>query len=197
MTLPLTPNIAKAVARLYPQADVKEVVRLLTEQCADSLPNCQDSDEYGLEDLRFAVLKLSGGNLAKLREVVRMANEDWRDVIWEAGSVRHYQRELLDHSFEPNVKSQAAWHARGWNKLGIIAGFTSSFILGLSGASSEQWVGIVILVAVIHAAGLRLIQRPLGVPHEGAAMLFKMELIIIGGTGGLGYLAARVIQPLL
>lgn len=197
MTRPLTPNIAKAVARLYPQADVKEVVRLLTEQCADNLPNCQDSDEYGLEDLRFAVLKLSGGNLAKLRDVVRMANEDWRDVIWEAGSVRHYQRELLDHALQPNVKTQAAWRARRWNKLGIMAGFTSSFVLGLSGASSQQLVGTVILIAVIHTAGLRLIQRPLSVPHEGAVWLFKMELIIIGGSGGLGYLAARIIQPLL
>lgn len=79
--LPLSPNAAKAVEKLFFAEQRQEVVRLLTEKCADNLPNCKDQDEYGLEDRRFQVLKLSGGNIDKLHDAIRMANEDWRDVM--------------------------------------------------------------------------------------------------------------------
>ncbi|MCM8613894.1 hypothetical protein [Accumulibacter sp.] len=197
MALPLTPNIAKAVEKLYPPHEVDEVVRLLTEECADNLPNCQSSDEYALEDLRFAVLELSAGNIEKLRQVVRMANEDWRDVLWEAGSTRRYQRTLLGSSWQLNVKTRAASHARYWNRLAIIAAFALSFVLIVSGAPPQHLLGTGVMVGVVYAAGRHLLLRPLGPPHEGAAMLLKMTLIVLLGSGALGYVAAMIIRPFL
>ena len=60
MALPLSPNIAKAVEKLFPDESKDEVVRLLAEKCADNLPNHEYSNEYELEDLRFQVLKQFG-----------------------------------------------------------------------------------------------------------------------------------------
>ena len=97
----------KAVEKLFAVEQRQEAVRLLTEECADNLPNCKESDEYDLEDLRFQVLKLSGGNLEKLRDAIRMANEDWRDVMYTAGSATAYKRKLLGADLEHNAKSDA------------------------------------------------------------------------------------------
>lgn len=38
-----------------------------------------------LERIRCAVLKLSEGSIEKMREAIRVANEDWRDVLVVAG----------------------------------------------------------------------------------------------------------------
>lgn len=103
--LPLSPNAAKAVEKLFFAEQRQEVVRLLTEKCADNLPNCKDQDEYGLEDRRFQVLKLSGGNIDKLHDAIRMANEDWRDVMLAAGSATAYKRKLLGEGLERNAGS--------------------------------------------------------------------------------------------
>jgi len=100
MARPLSPNIVKALDRLFLGESKEEVVRLLTEQCADNLPNCMNLDEYRLEDLRFEVLKLSGGDIEKLRAAVQLANEDWRDLQAAAGSVRKYKHELLGSDLE-------------------------------------------------------------------------------------------------
>lgn len=48
-------------------------------------PFCEKSDEFQLERVRFAVLKLSGGDLEKLRKAVKLAQTDWRDVLMAAG----------------------------------------------------------------------------------------------------------------
>ena len=80
MALPLSPNTAKAVEKLFSDNNKEEVISLLTERCGNNLPNNENEDEYELEDLRFQVLMMSDGNIEKLREAVRMANEDWRDL---------------------------------------------------------------------------------------------------------------------
>ena len=100
MALPLSPNIAKALEKLFSDENKEEVVRLLTEQCAENLPNCKNEDEYDLENLRFQALKLSEGNIEKLRDAIRMANEDWRELIGKAGSVRKFKRKLLGKTLE-------------------------------------------------------------------------------------------------
>lgn len=88
MALPLSPNTAKAIEKLFPDESKDEVVRLLTEKCANNLPNCEHENEYDLEDLRFEVLKLSEGNIKKLQDAVQLANDDWRDLSYAAGSIR-------------------------------------------------------------------------------------------------------------
>ena len=58
---------------------------MLRNECADNLPFCEDIDETGLKRLRFAVLRLSEGDPAKLRSAVDLAQSDWRDLLMAAG----------------------------------------------------------------------------------------------------------------
>jgi hypothetical protein len=61
--------------RLMFTADDREAAReILQKECGNNLPFLNELDEFKLERYRFAALKLSGGDLAKLREVVTLAN---------------------------------------------------------------------------------------------------------------------------
>jgi hypothetical protein len=62
-----------------------EAARILVEECGNNLPFCESQDEKGMERVRFAVLKLSGGDLEKLKSWVKDAQKDWRDVLMDAG----------------------------------------------------------------------------------------------------------------
>lgn len=188
--LPLSPNTAKAVEKLFAPEQRQEVVRLLTEECADNLPNCKDEDEYALEDLRFQVLKLSGGNIDKLHHAIRMANEDWRDVIHSAGSATAYKRKLLGKSLERNAKSDAALRSRRWNTVGAIAAFLSSLVLQLLDASVIQFSGVVLLLAVIYTAGSHILRSWPYTPTLAALMHF-------GISAAAGYFVARVLHTFL
>ena len=196
MALPLTPNVAKAVEKLFGDENKEEVVRLLTEQCAEHLPSSERADEYDLEDLRFEVLKLSEGNIEKLRNAVRLANEDWRDLACAAGSVRKYKRDLLGNALERNAKSDGVWYGQRWNILGGCVAFTSLLILQLSHASLLRFVCVLASIAAIYLAGLLVIYWLFGgVRDDEVATLFVLGLAcFVGCYGGLGYLAARVIQ---
>jgi len=188
--LPLSPNAAKAVEKLFSAEQRQEVVRLLTEKCANNLPNCKDQDEYGLEDLRFQVLKLSGGNIDKLHDAIRMANEDWRDVMLSAGSTTAYKRKLLGDGLEHNAKSDAALRSRRWNTFGAIAAFLSSLGLQLLDVSAIPFWGITLMVAVIYIAGSHILKSW---PHS----LTLIALTYFGISSAAGYFVARVIRMFL
>jgi hypothetical protein len=59
--------------------------QVLVSGCGDGIPLWHSKDERGLERIRFAVMKLSQGNLEALRRHVEAANKDWRDVLVAAG----------------------------------------------------------------------------------------------------------------
>jgi hypothetical protein len=61
-------NTAKLIERLFPPEQHAEVRDILAH-----------------DRIRFAVLKLSEGNLEKLRDIVDQAKIDWRDVLMSAG----------------------------------------------------------------------------------------------------------------
>jgi hypothetical protein len=63
----------------------EEAGRMLAEQCGDTLPFHEDADPVRCERVRFAVTKLSGGDLAELRRWIDDANVDWRNVLMDAG----------------------------------------------------------------------------------------------------------------
>jgi hypothetical protein len=71
--------------RLFPPQQQEEAARLLADECGNNLPFCEDLDPVGLERIRFAVLKLSGGNIEELRTAIKDAQTDWRDVLMSAG----------------------------------------------------------------------------------------------------------------
>jgi hypothetical protein len=80
MATPLTDATADRVARLFASADRDWVAALLLEDCGEYLSLLSFSDSAAIERIRFAVLKLSGGDLNALQRAVDLAKTDWRDV---------------------------------------------------------------------------------------------------------------------
>ncbi|MDH3282227.1 MAG: hypothetical protein OEQ18_14015, partial [Gammaproteobacteria bacterium] len=46
---------------------------------------CENGDKYKMERLRFAVLKLSEGEIDRLVQAIELAQVDWRDLLMAAG----------------------------------------------------------------------------------------------------------------
>lgn len=85
MPVPLSQETRRRLEALFAASDREAADRLLANECADNLPLWVATDAQGLERIRFAVLRLSGGSLAELERAVRMAQVDWRDVLVAAG----------------------------------------------------------------------------------------------------------------
>jgi hypothetical protein len=66
---------------LFARQDREAAVRLLVEQCGSDLPTWTQCDPRGLERIRFAALKVSEGDLERLRAAVALARRDWRDLL--------------------------------------------------------------------------------------------------------------------
>jgi hypothetical protein len=73
------------VQQLFPPKQHHDVASLLLNECGNNLPFCENSNEHELERIRFAVLKLSQGNVDKLRDEIGFAKIDWRDTLMAAG----------------------------------------------------------------------------------------------------------------
>ena len=68
MPLQLSPKTVEHVDSLFKRVSRQAVVELLMHQCGNNLPFLQKSDEFHLERVRFAALKLSGGDLVEVAE---------------------------------------------------------------------------------------------------------------------------------
>src|ERR1043166_3085650 len=78
----LSPATAERVRRLFPPDDVATATRLLAEGCAENLPLLgTPATPASLERLRFAAIRVSGGELTRLREAIDVAQQDWRDLL--------------------------------------------------------------------------------------------------------------------
>jgi hypothetical protein len=66
----LSPETQRRVNLLFRPEEQNTVAILLTTECGNNLPFLEELDEYELERFRFAALKLSDGNLDKLRESI-------------------------------------------------------------------------------------------------------------------------------
>jgi len=81
----LSPGTERRIELLF-SPDERELVReILLHDCGSNLPSLKNLDEFKLERFRFAVLKLSRGEIGRLRDAVRLANRDWRDLLVAAG----------------------------------------------------------------------------------------------------------------
>jgi hypothetical protein len=86
MTVALSSGTEERLAAVFPAAADRDQARsLLEKECAEDLPLWSDASGKGLERVRFAVLKLSGGSLESLVEALRLARADWRDALVAAG----------------------------------------------------------------------------------------------------------------
>lgn len=80
MTVPLTDATVDRIARSFPLQDQDLVAALLIEECGDNLTANPEFVEF-IERIRFAVLKLSRGDLNALGRAIDLAKLDWRDVL--------------------------------------------------------------------------------------------------------------------
>lgn len=82
MSLPLNSATEQRLVLLFEGEDLDEARGLLERDCADNVPGWELA---GLERLRLAVLKLSGGSLEGLVEAIALAQTDLRDALVAAG----------------------------------------------------------------------------------------------------------------
>lgn len=83
--VPLSPRTKQLLAALFRPAEQEYAAVLLVKRCGNNLPFFEAATPEGLERVRFAVLKLSEGDLDQMRECVQLAETDWRDLLVDAG----------------------------------------------------------------------------------------------------------------
>jgi hypothetical protein len=83
--VPLSEGTRDRVKALFGPDTEARVVQLLAEDCGNNLPFCEQATPTSSERIRYAVLKLSGGNLEELGRAIELAKTDWRDVLVGAG----------------------------------------------------------------------------------------------------------------
>jgi hypothetical protein len=89
MTPKLSLRTQQLVEVIFSPKDVAEASQWLEQECGNNLPFCKEYDEYKMERIRFAALKLSQGNLLKLLKAIDMTRRDWRDVLMAADFGNH------------------------------------------------------------------------------------------------------------
>ena len=70
---------------MFPLADQDLACELLIQECGDNLPLSTSASSAGIERIRFAVLKLSAGDLNQLQRAIDLAQTDWRNVLVATG----------------------------------------------------------------------------------------------------------------
>ena len=73
------------IGRLFVESERGTVEMLLARECGGDLPLTGLWGEAQFERLWFAILKLSEGDLGRLRQTIALARVDWRDVLVGAG----------------------------------------------------------------------------------------------------------------
>jgi hypothetical protein len=73
------------IALLFPPQQQEQARDMLQKECGNNLPFMGNLDAIALERVRFAALKLSGGDLGELTAAIRLAKEDWRDLLMVSG----------------------------------------------------------------------------------------------------------------
>jgi hypothetical protein len=83
--IPLSDETRIRLEALFPKEEQSAAAKLIIEECGDGLPLTEWAKEDFWNRIRFAVLKLSSGDLKKLKQAVEGANRDWRDTLMAAG----------------------------------------------------------------------------------------------------------------
>jgi hypothetical protein len=81
----LSPRTMLLVSKIFNAEKFEEAVQQLENECGNNIPFCSNDDEYQMERIRFAAIKLSSGDIKKLREAINEARMDWRDLFMAAG----------------------------------------------------------------------------------------------------------------
>jgi hypothetical protein len=79
---PLDTETERKLARVFGPEDQVEVRGILETECGENIPGWSSAN---LIRLRQGALKVSGGNVHKLRQLVDLAKIDFRDALMWAG----------------------------------------------------------------------------------------------------------------
>jgi hypothetical protein len=83
---PLSPAVSQRIDALFPATSRESARQMIAERCGTDLPMASPEREAASFDrIRFAVLKLSGGDLERLKREIDGAHYDWRDTLMAAG----------------------------------------------------------------------------------------------------------------
>jgi len=93
----LSDDTFEKIRALFPLEQQSNVANILAVECGNNLPFFENADEDQLERIRFAVLKLSDGDVSELKRAIHIAKIDWRDVLVAAG-------------FADSVTAHKEWH---------------------------------------------------------------------------------------
>jgi hypothetical protein len=81
----LSPETKRRVELLFPPKDQLNAAGLLDLLCGYRIPGFKRATEEDVERVRFAALKLSEGDLGKLKRAIDLAHVDFRDLLMNAG----------------------------------------------------------------------------------------------------------------
>jgi hypothetical protein len=81
----LSIKLRAKVETMFPPEQVAAVPALLETQCGADLPLIGAQDPVGVERVRWAALRMSGGSLERLQAAIESANRDWRDALVAGG----------------------------------------------------------------------------------------------------------------
>lgn len=95
MPMKLTQETRERLEFLFSPGSWDEATALLERECSNNLPFLEKASPTDLQRYHFAALKLSGGNLERLRRAVSVAKQDWRDLLVAAGFGNSCEAHLL------------------------------------------------------------------------------------------------------
>jgi len=84
MTPKLSPRTRQLIDVIFHAKHHDEVAHWLEDECGNNMPFCEEYDDYQMERIRFAVLKLNQGNITKLLKAIDETCLDWRDLFMAA-----------------------------------------------------------------------------------------------------------------
>jgi hypothetical protein len=100
MRAPLSTGIVQRITILFRPDEIELVSSLLTDECGPNLTKYPELQER----IRFALLKLSHGDLNALRQAIDLAKLDWRDALVAAGfadDIKAHESWWPDHPMAP------------------------------------------------------------------------------------------------
>lgn len=85
MPPPLSPRTKQLVEKIFSASHVAEALMRIEQDCGNMIPFYENADEFQMERVRFAVIKLSQGQINKMINAINEARFDWRDLFMAAG----------------------------------------------------------------------------------------------------------------
>jgi hypothetical protein len=90
---------AGQIRSMFDYVDIESATKVVEDSVGLGLPLIGPDSTTLLERIRSSVIRLSAGDLGRLKEAARLAREDWRDVLLAAG-------------FGTDVRAHASWQPR-------------------------------------------------------------------------------------